>query len=76
MPTVTPDVIADVAKEFRLDVVSSPETEKSGTQNQMDLLKAIKAMIDLYGVLQKPFASGLELGAPVTVEASKHEPNI
>jgi general secretion pathway protein A len=76
MPTVTPDVIADVAKEFRLDVVSSPETEKSGTQNQMDLLKAIKAMIDLYGMLQKPLASGLELRAPVTVEASKHEPNI
>jgi general secretion pathway protein A len=76
MPSVTPEVIADVAKEFRLDVVSTPETEKSDTQNQMDLLRAIKAMIDLYGVLQKPFASGLELGAPVTVEASKHEPNI
>jgi hypothetical protein len=42
----------------------------------MDLLKAIKAMIDLYGVLQKPLASGLELGEPVTVEARKHEPNI
>jgi type II secretory pathway predicted ATPase ExeA len=76
MSNVTPEVIADVAKEFRLGVVFSPETEKSGVQNQADLQRAVRALIDLYGVLQKPFASGLELGEPVTVEASKHEPNI
>jgi hypothetical protein len=44
---VTPDIIEDVAKELRLDVVHSPETETDG-HNEIDVQRAISALLDLY----------------------------
>src|SRR5580704_6645426 len=35
LPSVTPEVIEDVAKEFRLDVVCSPEAKKTGSSNDL-----------------------------------------
>jgi general secretion pathway protein A len=75
LPSVTPEVIEDVAKEFRLDVLGSSETEKAEGHNA-DVQRAINALLDLYPVLRRTIASNSDLGAPVSMEASKHEPNI
>jgi general secretion pathway protein A len=75
--TITPDVIEDVAKEFRLGVVCSPDAEKNGSYNDTDVRRAIDLLVDLYTSQRtKPIAGDRDLGASVPVEASKHEPYI
>jgi general secretion pathway protein A len=75
LPSVTPEVIEDVAKEFRLDVIGFSETATSESHNE-DVQRAIKVLIDLYPALRRTIASNSDLGTPVPVEVSKHEPNI
>jgi len=76
MRGVSPDIIEDVAKEFRLDVVRSPEAERTNGQDEMDLRRAAKILLDVYSALRKPVAREPDLGAPVAVQASQHEPFI
>jgi general secretion pathway protein A len=76
LPSVTLDVIGDVAKEFRLDVACSPEAEKSDISNEMDAQRVTNLLVDLYTALRRPIARKPDLGAQVAVEASKHEPYI
>jgi general secretion pathway protein A len=76
LPSVTPDIIGDVAKEFRLDVMCSSETEKTESLNEMDAQRITNLLNDLYAALRRPIASDSDLGAPVVVEASEHEPYI
>jgi general secretion pathway protein A len=76
MRSLSPDLIEDVAKEFRLDVLRSPETETTSSQEEMAFQRATKALLDVYFALRKPDASEPDLSAPVTVQASKHEPSI
>jgi general secretion pathway protein A len=76
LPSVTPDVVEDVAKEFRLEVVCSSAADRAASHNGMDIQRAINVLLDLYAASRKPVASDLDLGVPVTFEASKHEPNI
>jgi general secretion pathway protein A len=76
LPSVTPEVIEDVAKEFRLDVVWSPEAEKLASSSEMDAQRVTNLLLDLYAALRRPIASDSDLSAPVAVEASKHEPYI
>lgn len=76
MRSVSPDIIEDVAKEFRLDVVRSPEAERADGQDEMAVQRATKVLLDVYSALRKPVASEPDLGAPVAVQASKHEPSI
>jgi general secretion pathway protein A len=52
---VTPDIIEDVAKELRLDVVHSPDTEID-SRNEIDIQRAISALLDLYSASE----SGLD----------------
>jgi general secretion pathway protein A len=75
IPTITADVIDDVAREFRLDREFS-ESAGSGTQNEMDVQRAAKVLRDLYSALRKPVARSAELNLPVSLEASEYEPNI
>ena len=74
--SVTPDIIEDVAKEFRFDVVYSHGAETTGTSNGKDSQGATNVAPDLYSVMQGPVSSESDLGAPVAVHASKHEPYI
>lgn len=76
MRGVTPDMIEGVAKEFRLDVVRSPEAEKTDGQDEMAVQQAAKILLDVYSALRKPVASEPDFSAPVAVQASKHEPSI
>jgi general secretion pathway protein A len=75
-PAVTPDVIEDVAREFRLDTVSMNESEESGTQNEMDVRQAAKVLRDLYSALRKPVSRSADSNLPVTLETSEYESNI
>jgi len=75
LPTITVDVVEDVAREFRLDREFS-EAASSGNQNEMDVQRAAKVLRDLYSALRKPVARSAELNLPVSLEASEYEPNI
>jgi general secretion pathway protein A len=72
LPNVTPDVIADVAKEFRLGVVRAPEVDRSqGNQgnNDMDIRRAITVLLDMYAALQTSVDSDLDIA--ITTEAKQ-----
>jgi len=71
LPSVTPDVIGDVAKEFRLGVVCPPEADRSEKNNEMDVQRAITVLLDMYAALQRPIASDLDLRVPETTEAKQ-----
>jgi hypothetical protein len=73
---VTPDIIADVAKEFRLDVVTTPTADPAG-HNEMDVQRVISVLLDLYSALRRPPMTGKgELSAPIALGTSEHEPHI
>ncbi len=76
MRNVTPDIIADVAKEFRLDVVTKPELDRTG-YNEMDAQRVITVLLDLYSALRRPaLGASTDFGAPVAVGTGENEPNI
>ena len=64
-----------MAKDFRLDVIGSSETA-TFVDNSEDAQRAINVLLELYPALRKTIGSNSDLGAPVSVEVSKHEPNI
>jgi general secretion pathway protein A len=76
LPSVTPDIIGDVAQEFRLSVACSSEAENAERSNELDAKRITNLLNELYAALRRPIASDSDLGAPVAVEASKHEPYI
>jgi general secretion pathway protein A len=51
--SVTPEIIEYVAKEFRLDVDLSPDSERAEGFNQMDAQRAIKTLLDLIAALEE-----------------------
>ena len=71
LPSVTPDVIGDVAKEFRLGVVRPPEADSSEKSNEMDVQRAITVLLDMYAALERPSASDLGLDVSETTEAKQ-----
>jgi general secretion pathway protein A len=76
LPSVTPDIVEDVAKEFRLDVACSSEAGETDSSNEMDAQRVTKLLFDLYAAMRRPIANDSDLAAPLVVEASKHEPYI
>jgi general secretion pathway protein A len=71
---VTSDIIDDVAREFRLDVVRSPAADIGRGESGMGIQRAINAVPDLYSLLQGAVADESGVGAPSGVQVSKHEP--
>jgi general secretion pathway protein A len=63
---VTPDVIEDVAKEFRLDVAGSVGAEKTANPNGVDAQQVTDPLLDLYADLRRPVANHADF-----VEVSK-----
>jgi general secretion pathway protein A len=51
---VTPEVVDDVARDLRLNVIHHPETEQLGGDDEMDLRRAAKVLLDVYTSLRKP----------------------
>jgi general secretion pathway protein A len=69
LPNVTPDVIEDVAKEFRLNVVYSPDAEKGARSNELDSQQVTTLIQQLYAALRRPAA--IDSGSALPVETSK-----
>jgi general secretion pathway protein A len=76
LPVVTPEVIGDVAKEFRLDVAYSRESESNALSNEMDAQRITNLLLDLYAVLRRPIPSATGLATSAAIKVSKHEPYI
>jgi general secretion pathway protein A len=73
---VTPEIIVDVAKEFRLDIVSTHD-ERLANQNEMDVQRVISVLLDLYGALRRPaIAANSDADLSIVAGTSKHEPYI
>jgi general secretion pathway protein A len=53
MPSVSPDIVEYVAKEFRLDVVSQPDAEIAERTSQTDAQRAMNALPDLFAALEE-----------------------
>ncbi len=51
LPTVTPDIIGEVARDLRLDAVGYPLAESAGNRNEMEVQRAANAVLDLYSSL-------------------------
>ncbi len=52
LPSVTPDIIGYVAKEFRLEIASSPDVEGVEGHNQRNAQRAINVLLDLLAALE------------------------
>jgi general secretion pathway protein A len=76
MRIVTPDIIEDVAKEFRLNVLPWPEAERLDGRHGKDIQQAANVLTDLYSTLLRPTAGESEPGVPLSVHVSKHEPSL
>ena len=75
MRNVTPGIIEDVAKEFRLHDVYSSEPGAGGF-NGRDVQRATNVAPDLYSVLRGQVESESDLGQPLAAQVRKHEPYI
>ena len=51
---VTPDIIEDIAADFRLGVTHESQPEKTSSADDLDVRKAAKTLLELYAYLQKP----------------------
>jgi general secretion pathway protein A len=70
LTTITPDVIEDVAKDFRLDVVCSP-TQKILGSDVTDAQRVTGLLLDLCANLLRPAPNGADSRVPVALEASE-----
>ena len=80
MRSITPDIIDDIAVDFRLNVVHQPRAERLQVERpkggeEIDMRLAAKTLLDLCSNLQKPLGD-VEGRNPVTARVSKHEPYI
>jgi general secretion pathway protein A len=71
LPNVPPDIIEDVAKELRLDVVYKSEADGTDSRNERDVEKAINVLLDVYAARRRPLAVSSEMGESIVVEASR-----
>jgi general secretion pathway protein A len=73
---VTPDIIVDVATEFRLDLPSLPVHDVRDGRPEAEIQGAINALLDMYSARRTQPASGAEFGQSLGVAETKHEPYI
>ena len=66
MPTVTPEIVDEVAKDFRLNMVRPLEAEKTSGLDEIDLQRAARILLDLYSSMQKPMVHEPAAPAPIT----------
>jgi general secretion pathway protein A len=76
LTTITPDVIAGVAKDFHLSSNGSKLGKKAQGDADLDLERAKNFFLDLYAAMNRTTESDSELNPPITVEAGEHESDI
>ena len=74
-PSVTPEIIDSVAKDFRLDV-QTRRMEGNSPAETMNVQKAAKTLLELYAQLQREQSRDEELRTRVRVRVAEHEPYI
>ena len=74
--SVTPDIIEDIAADFRLGVVHQPKMDAANGNEEGDARRAAKTLLLLHDYLQKLQSSHGEPRAAAATGASKHEPYI
>ena len=57
LPSVTSDIIREVAEELRLGVICSPDMNGLGNHGELDTERARSLLLDLYSTLQRPSRS-------------------
>lgn len=75
-PCVTPEIITNVAKELRLDIVHPSAPLKPAANSEVEIHRTMAALVDLYDALRKSNGSKATAGVPAEMEVSKHEPYI
>jgi hypothetical protein len=73
--SVTPDIIEDIATDFRLGVVHTPKAEPADAEDG-DARRAAKTLLLLHDYLQKAQATQDEPRAAAATGGGKHEPYI
>ncbi|HTV05379.1 MAG TPA: AAA family ATPase [Acidobacteriaceae bacterium] len=66
---VSPEIIEDVAKEFRLDIISEEGEGGVGQKAEKDIRRAANLLLDIFASLRKPAAG--EAGADIAVAAGR-----
>jgi type II secretory pathway predicted ATPase ExeA len=75
-PSVTPEIVENVAKELRLDIVHTPAPLKASGSSEIDIHRTMAALVDLYEAIIKSNGAKASAGVPAEMEVSKHEPYI
>jgi general secretion pathway protein A len=70
MHIVTPDIVEDVAKDLRLEVVHPLGAERIDGHNEMDIQRATNALLDLYSATES------DLDRHEALQVSENEPYI
>lgn len=70
--TISPDIVDDVAREFRLDVTASGD-DKTGSLNEKEIRRAASVLLDLFAVLRKPDNTESNTDFAAAVQAIRHE---
>lgn len=75
LPTITPDVVVGVAKDFHLTSNGS-KLGKEPEGADLDLERAKNFFLDLYSSMQRPNGSDSKLKTPIAVKAGENESDI
>lgn len=65
VPEVTPEIVDEVAKDFRLNIVRPAEVERNNRLDEMDLQRAARMLLDLYASVQKPLTREMDSASPL-----------
>ena len=71
LPVVPVEIVDEVAREFRLNVVGS--AGKRANPTDISVQRAARALQDVVATMQQP-ANGMHTGRVIGAEAKKHEP--
>jgi len=72
---VTAEIIADVAREFRLDTCGR-DAERTGRSAEIDVHHATNILLDIFSSLRSPGVKESGLDTVVAADRSEHEPHI
>src|ERR1051326_5679282 len=76
MRAVGPDIIEEIATDFRLNVTRHTDPERIPDTDDSDIRRAAQTLLDMYAYLQKQRHRESDLRASLTARISKHEPYI
>jgi general secretion pathway protein A len=72
MRTVPAEIVDEIAKDFRLNVVRPAEVDRGAGLDEIDLQRAARILLDLYGSVQRPLTRDTETLTPVITARARH----